>query len=137
MSSMRPYLIHVAEIFPGSGDRHRERGEAVNELRTAADFVAAVCGLTHQAEGTSSALIHAAANVRGPGAEELRQAVSGRSPEASAPDSLDELAFRWTAPCLASLAVAIRSSTSGRSGIGAMRDYLVASAVTDANRAVA
>lgn len=104
----------------------------MNERRTAADFVAAICGLTESASSLRSALVHAAASVRGPGAEELRQAVAGHDVERDAPDRFDQLAQRWSAPCLASLATAIRSGTDRQAGIGVMRNYLEACAVADA-----
>jgi putative intracellular protease/amidase len=109
----------------------------MNERRTSADFVAAVCALSDSGSGTISALVHGAASLSGAGTEELRHAVSGHYPERDAPGRLDELASRWSAPCLTSLAVAIRSGTERRSGgLGGMRDYLVACAVADATGAI-
>ena len=105
----------------------------MTERRTAADFVAAVCGLTRAAVGVPQSLLDAAESIRGPGTEEIRHALSGHTPELDAPDRLDELATRWAAPCLASLAVAIRSGTHRRSGsIDRMLQYLEACAVADA-----
>ncbi len=99
----------------------------LNERRTAADFVAVVCALSALANGMSTALHDGAAGLSGPGADELRRAVDGRYVERDAPGVLDELATRWAAPCLASLAVAIRADVRG-----AMREYIVACAVADA-----
>ncbi len=99
----------------------------MNERRTAADFVAVICAFTATAHGTTSSVHEGVAALKGAGADELRRVVGGRDYQRNAPDFLDELAIRWEAPCLASLAVAIRAEM-----VGAMRQYLVACAVADA-----
>jgi hypothetical protein len=78
--------------------------------------------------GMNSALHEGAATLRGPGADELRQAVGDAvtAPTTTSPPTSTSWPL-WGAQCLASLAVAVRVGEGHP-----MRDYLVAMAIADA-----
>jgi len=104
----------------------------VNERRrTAADFVAVVCALGHMGHPLASSLRTGADALKGSGASEVRAAVAATNVERDVSKNLDDLATRWDAPCLSSLAVAVRVM-----GPGAMSKYLEDVAAADAIRAM-
>jgi len=74
------------------------------------DFIAGMVNRSQHGVGSEGAASETAAVLRGPGAEELRQAVRG----GDLAGSLEKLAEQWESAALASVAVAVRTGGVGK-----------------------